>query len=575
MNPPPAARTAGNSELLPGDRRQALLLAVGEIAERVIEKNMGDEAFREVLCTLGRAANLSRAHLCETRQAPDGVHFVRAHGWSHVTSDAGAGFLDLAQRSAALWQRWTGRLTTDMIIEGDAETFPPEERAHLEACGIQWLAILPIVRKSGLWGFLALEKSVREPGWPGGSLADLRRVARLVGASLDRCELCKRQQTIEANYHALLDNLSEVIFKTDERGNFTYLNGAWRTLVGTEPGEALGRFCGNFATPDDRKQNRRALLLLLRGKLPEHRCEVQLQRADGDTRWVQVSARELELPGARNRGLVGTIVDISAIKKAEGELRAAKAEAEAANRAKSEFLSTMSHELRTPLNAVIGLSESLLETEPEKDVARTRRFLELIHGAGQQLFRQVSDILDLARIEAGRLKLNLAPVEVGSLCATICESTRKSADEKSIRLVLDRPSTPLLIQADERLIGQALHNLVVNAVKFTPSGGTVTISAGAHASGGARVSIADTGIGIPAEKLHLLFKPFTQVDSSLSRRFGGTGLGLVLVDKYVRLHGGSIAVESQPVFGSTFTVLLPEAGAETGGAGLARREDLS
>jgi signal transduction histidine kinase len=279
---------------------------------------------------------------------------------------------------------------------------------------------------------------------------------------------------------------------------------------------------------------------------------------DGDTRWVQVSARELEIPGSRACGLVGTIVDISAIKKAEGELRTAKAEAEAANRGKSEFLSTMSHELRTPLNAVIGLSESLLETEPEKDAARTRRFLELIHGAGQQLFRQVSDILDLARIEAGRLKLNLGPVEIGSLCATICESNRRSADEKSLRLVLERPADPLLIQADERLIGQALHNLVVNAVKFTPSGGCVTINARGEPNGAVCVSVADTGIGIPPDKLHLLFKPFTQVDSSLSRRFGGTGLGLVLVDKYIRLHGGSIAVKSEPVFGSTFTVSLPE-----------------
>ncbi|HVS51183.1 MAG TPA: ATP-binding protein [Opitutaceae bacterium] len=358
-------------------------------------------------------------------------------------------------------------------------------------------------------------------------------------------------------YEELVHSLEDVVFRFDHRGRWTYLSPAWEKRLGWTIPEALGRAAAKFVHRDDRGQVLRSWNAVLSGDAQVYRHEVRFREASGRDRWMLVSARGLRDDDGVLRGVTGTLTDVSAAKAVEAELQAARAVAEAANKAKSEFLSTMSHELRTPLNAVIGLTESLLEAGAPFDPERTRRYLTVIHDSGRQLLAQINDILDLARIEAGRIQINPEPFDARILCSGTIETLRHAILAKQIRVESACPAEPVIVHADERLLRQVLQNLVANAVKFTARGGRVTLNLERHAAGGLALAVSDTGIGIAPGKLPLLFKPFSQIDSSLSRQFGGTGLGLALVERIMKLHGGSVGVRSAPGLGSTFTVQLP------------------
>ncbi len=371
------------------------------------------------------------------------------------------------------------------------------------------------------------------------------------------CSACAATDRVVArDFQELVASLDDIVFRFDERGRWTFLSPAWQKRLGWDAGRSLGRAAVRFVHPDERGAVLRNWTEVLAGRQEDFRREVRFRHADGGCRWMLVSARGLRDVDGRLHGVTGILADVSAAKAVEAELIAARAAAEVANKSKSEFLSTMSHELRTPLNAVIGLSESLLEAGAPFDPARTARYLGIIQASGKQLLAQINDILDLARIEAGRLQVNAEPFDARALCAGVLETAQREVRAKQLQVQLQTPPTPLLLNADERLLRQVVLNLVSNAVKFTPAKGRLTVTLEASAAG-VRLSVADTGIGIAADQLGRLFKPFSQVDSSLGRQFGGTGLGLALVDRLTRLHGGTVAVASTPGAGSTFTVQLP------------------
>jgi two-component system, sensor histidine kinase and response regulator len=253
----------------------------------------------------------------------------------------------------------------------------------------------------------------------------------------------------------------------------------------------------------------------------------------------------------------------NAVAERTAELEASKAAAESANRTKSEFLASMSHELRTPLNAVIGFSELLSEQVFGPLNERQKDYADSILVSGRHLLKLINDILDLAKVEAGHMELDLAEVPVEQALRNAETIVRPLADKKLIHLEVSAEECPRLV-ADPGKLNQILFNLLSNAVKFTPEGGRVAMSAApARTSPDAepdavQISITDTGIGIGADHLERIFSEFVQVDSSLSRRHAGTGLGLALTKKLVELHGGQIRVESEGEgTGSTFIVVLP------------------
>jgi signal transduction histidine kinase/DNA-binding response OmpR family regulator len=228
--------------------------------------------------------------------------------------------------------------------------------------------------------------------------------------------------------------------------------------------------------------------------------------------------------------------------------------ARAANRAKSDFLASMSHELRTPLSAILGFSD-LMRHEPAVDESVTvpLEWVEHVHRGGEHLLALVNDVLDLSKVEAGRMELRYESYDLASAIAELVNGVRPLADRKDLTLVVD--AAPLTLVADRGRIRQVLYNLVSNAIKFTPSGGRVTISA-AEAADGVRLTVADTGVGIAPEELPLIFDEFKQVGLAKDRE-GGTGLGLALAQRLVQAHGGSLEVESTVGAGTTFTVILP------------------
>ena len=249
---------------------------------------------------------------------------------------------------------------------------------------------------------------------------------------------------------------------------------------------------------------------------------------------------------------------IGELQQREIGLRTAKEQAEAANRSKTEFLANVSHELRTPLNAVIGYS-SIMRDEIHGPVGAPEYdgYLRDIHDSGNHLLEIINDILDVSKIETGTLELSESEFDASSL-ATVClrmvEERAKDAHVET-HLVLDKDLPPLF--ADERQVKQIVLNLLTNAIKFTPKGGSVTLDVAVELSGCYRIRVSDTGIGIPADQLQNVVKPFYQIDSGLDRKYTGTGLGLSLVKSMAECHGGSVAIESAPNIGTTVSVRFP------------------
>jgi signal transduction histidine kinase len=240
----------------------------------------------------------------------------------------------------------------------------------------------------------------------------------------------------------------------------------------------------------------------------------------------------------------------------EEELRTARGAAVAANQAKSEFLAKMSHELRTPLNSIIGFSDVLLERMFGELNEKQADYLEDIRSSGEHLLSLINDILDLSKVEAGRMELALSTFDPGATLENTVTFVRELAARNGVELDLEVDKRLTAWTADERKFKQIVLNLVSNAVKFTPQGGKVTVRASRN-DGGMEVAVTDTGVGIAPEDRALVFEEFRQVGTDYAKKVEGTGLGLALTKKFVELHGGRIWVESEKGKGSTFAFILP------------------
>jgi signal transduction histidine kinase len=247
-------------------------------------------------------------------------------------------------------------------------------------------------------------------------------------------------------------------------------------------------------------------------------------------------------------------------KRVEAQLVETKNSAEAASRAKTEFLANMSHELRTPLNAIIGFSEILTqESLGPLGHPSYRDYVHDVHESGVHLLRIINDILDLSKIEVGKLALNETPIVPGEVVESCVRIVRERADAAGLNLIAEiAPDLPAL-NADERMVKQVLLNLLSNAIKFTAPGGSVRVVARVATDDGLTIQVIDDGIGIAKVDIERAMQPFEQVDSSLHRKYQGTGLGLPLARSMCELHGGSFAIESTVGKGTTVTVRFPAA----------------
>jgi signal transduction histidine kinase/CheY-like chemotaxis protein len=286
--------------------------------------------------------------------------------------------------------------------------------------------------------------------------------------------------------------------------------------------------------------------------------ELEHDFPDIGRRVMLLNARRLQA-GHHGELLVLGLEDVTERRRAEEEVGMAREAAETANRTKSLFLANMSHELRTPLNAILGYSEMLFEEAEERELTAFAKDLQKIGTAGKHLLALINDILDLSKIEAGKMELFLEDFEVGVLLdevsSTIQPLVQANGNELRVNIAPDLGS----MHADQMKVRQGLFNLLSNAAKFTQSG-TITVAAGRERMDGREwivCRVTDTGIGMTSEQIVKLFQDFTQADASTTRRFGGTGLGLALTRRYSQMMGGDVTVSSEPGVGSVFTIKLP------------------
>ncbi|MBE0668990.1 MAG: PAS domain S-box protein, partial [Anaerolineales bacterium] len=291
---------------------------------------------------------------------------------------------------------------------------------------------------------------------------------------------------------------------------------------------------------------------------PHYQVQYRIIREDKSIRHIKAYGTVVSDSNNLPEHVIGVVMDITQDKEAEETLRLANLELERAMRIKDEFLANMSHELRTPLNAILGISESLGEQIAGPINEKQEKYLNIISESGHHLLNLINDILDLSKIEAGRLELNISQFSVEAVCQSSLRMIKELAHRKRLSVSHHLDEKVMTLYADERRLKQMLVNLLSNAVKFSAEGESLGLEVtGNEEENRVTFSVWDTGIGISKKDLPRLFKPFVQLDSRLSREASGTGLGLMLVSQLARLHGGNVTVQSKPGKGSRFTVSLP------------------
>ena len=385
---------------------------------------------------------------------------------------------------------------------------------------------------------------------------------RALNADLERrvqertAELLKTNATL-ADFKAALDQHALVAI-ADVRGRITYANDKFCAISQYARAELLGQDHRLINSGHHPKTFIRELWETIAGGRVWH-GEIKNRAKDGSFYWVSTTIVPFLGEDGKPAQYIAIRSDITERKQAEDSLHRANAELAQASRLKDEFLANMSHELRTPLNAILGLSEVLLENAAGTLTPRQVRSLTTISTSGAHLLALINDVLDLSKIEAGRLELNADTVNVPEFCESCLVFVRTQAMHKHIGVTFEPDGRVAKLTADPKRLKQILVNLLTNAVKFTPEGGRIGLAVAApEGEDAVRFTVWDTGIGIAKEDVAKLFRAFTQIDSGLSRAQEGTGLGLTLVAKLVELHGGSVALESEPGKGSRFTVALPQ-----------------
>ena len=471
-------------------------------------------------------------------------------------------------------QEWITEFTETtflpVLVRNGLKKFVPQIFSLLK---ISSVATVPLIASGRVIGLLDVSSS--------GQLTedDLKRI-RNISNQITAVILRKQSEQLlfesENKYRALVQNMQVGVVVHNSDTSILLANPMASHLLGLSQEQMLGKKAIDPAwhfiredgstTPLDEYPVNRALS----SNEPISNLVLGIIRPDREgPGWVQCDTYQMRDTDGTLRQIVVTFFDITERKKdeeliqqyandLEQRVEVRTAELVRANRAKDEFLANMSHELRTPLNGILGFSETLLEGVRGPLNERQGQALEMIQSSGQHLLGLINDILDVSKIESGMFELQLETLVVNDVCNSSLNLIRQIANKKSITVAYEsRPASTILI-ADAKRLKQILVNLLNNAVKFTPEKGNVKLEVQADPGAGLmRFSVTDTGIGISLEDQKKLFKPFVQVDSSLSRQYEGTGLGLMLVKKLVEMHNGSIEMKSEPGNGSCFTITLP------------------
>ncbi|TWU15820.1 PAS domain S-box protein [Allorhodopirellula heiligendammensis] len=376
------------------------------------------------------------------------------------------------------------------------------------------------------------------------------------GIVLDLTQLREMQIALEQSeerFRNLANTSPAMIWVTDENHSCTFLSQSWYDFSGQSPAEGMGMGWTEAVHPDDREAAGNGFLAAAERR-ESFELDFRLRTADGQYRWVIDGGRPRFDAAGKFLGYVGSVIDAHDRHESQAELKEARAIAEAANESKSAFLANMSHEIRTPMTAILGYADLLSDLVNNDDA---HQHLETIRRNGDYLLEIINDILDLSKIEAGKLEVDCGRFEPHRLVEDVLRIMEVRAKEGGLSLAVQYDGRlPKVIQSDEKRLKQILINLIGNAIKFTREGG-VRIRIRYHRSTEQlQFDVIDTGIGVSEEQMTRLFQPFSQGDVSVTRNFGGSGLGLAISQRLAETLGGKVSVESTAGVGSTFSVSI-------------------
>ncbi|MBE9093441.1 response regulator [Tychonema sp. LEGE 07203] len=454
----------------------------------------------------------------------------------------------------------------------------PETELNKPQKNLQSLIIIPLICSNNLAGFLGFDRFQPATGRSAEILTPLKMLGEILARALERqrAELALQQE--KSSYRSIFENAVEGIFQTAPDGRYLKANPALAEIYGYETVDQMFAELANLNRQIYLNPNQRAeFLAQLNSGRQVSKFESQIYRPDGTTIWISENARSICDESGRVLYCEGSVEDITERKQAESAMQSALEAAESANRAKSTFLANMSHELRTPLNAIIGYSEMLKEEAEELGGGESVSDLEKIRSAGKHLLSLIDDILDISKIEAGRMDLYLETFDIHALIESAVATAKPLVEKNGNILEVYCPDNLQTMHADMTKVRQVLLNLLSNAAKFTKNG---KIAIGVESIKNEQLKmknqeessqilisnseflsfrVSDTGIGMTTDQLQRVFHPFTQADASTTRKYGGTGLGLAISQRFCQMMGGSIEVSSTSGSGTTFTVLLPRA----------------
>jgi len=380
-------------------------------------------------------------------------------------------------------------------------------------------------------------------------------IAHALSEAAGRKEAEKALRESEEKFRTFMETSSDLMYIIDKVGNLAYVNNAIVRTLGYSKDEIIGMHLAKVLGQKEAKKyfERKLQELITRGEIDVESVWLTKDGKEiyGQTKVVAVYDKDGDFEGGR-----GILHDITKLKNTEKHLQQAKEAAESANKAKSQFLTNMSHEIRTPMNAVIGISKTLREHNTSNLTPRQLEGLEMIHRSGQRLLLLINDILDLSKIESGKIEVRLKPFSLDALIEAIRSIGMTLTRDKNIDFLVRRSSSvPSTIISDMQKLHQILLNVVSNAVKFTDHGQVIL---SIYTQGQQLYfEVSDTGIGIDEHDINHIFDQFTQVDSSTTRKYRGSGLGLAICKKMVELLGGQIDAASRPGEGTTITFYVP------------------
>ncbi|HVC69403.1 MAG TPA: response regulator [Acidimicrobiales bacterium] len=494
----------------------------------VVDDNAGKRlALTSALAPLGY-------HIIEADSGVTALRCVTAHDFAVILLDVRMPIMDGIETAALIRQRRQSEMTPIIFLTADENNESLNSEGYAE----------------GAVDFIVAPVSPDELRAKVSVFANLFSRARDLAAQAMDVQISADQLRI------LTDSAPIGIFRTDPDNRYVYTNRRWSEITGLPAEDAAGRDWDTIVSADQRSGVTGLPGVTSDGSENPRRFEIRLP--DSTTRVVIVTSKSIPDTDGGTAGWVGTLADITAEAGAEAAMSVARDEATEASRLKSDFLANMSHEIRTPMNGVIGMTDLLLETDLD---ARQRDYAQTVRNSGEALLSIINDILDFSKVEAGKLEIENVDFNLQSIVEDVVDLLAGPAYAKGLDLIaaVDK-GVPDIVTGDPGRVRQVLTNLVGNALKFTQTGEIVVRAAQTDVDRRdaqetdvvIRFEVSDTGDGITADKLDLIFAPFVQADTSTSRRYGGTGLGLAISSQLVALMGGTCGVSSEPGVGSTF-----------------------